>query len=767
MKKKSRVGNIIAAFLILASAFLMVISYPHFKKTAEKNYEREEYDNEEIVSKLMNCNYALYIDALEKKQNQRIDPIDIFYPELRQMRIDDYYSEEESEMSGYYEITDIESFLSYKRNFIDNFYSDYHSIENALNSIEGNWEYEVWDENGERILSHTDNILKDLYEEGMERYYLSFQYNKDGRGFVKDVVGISEEEVQNILFENSDPMKRYYNYSEYSYFPEFSFQTPQNYTFIYCATTQGMEGYKERWQTLGYYYDNTSYLYFLFFLVIISAAGLILPSIKKWEIGKEKIFCIPLELVFLLFACVLGTSFSMIPDIIISINNGEWTQMILGQWNMPIKMVYFLVSMINIAIWSLIFGTWYWGVVCMRAVFSMGLIKYLKERCLFCLVCQWIGRQIKKIFGLGRRIYRSFLNIDLSNKETAVILKIVVVNFVIAAIISSFWFFGIIGLVIYSIVLFFILRKYYIDLQKKYQVLLKATNEIAEGNLDVVITEDVGIFEAFKGEIERIQSGFKRAVEEELKSQRMKTDLITNVSHDLKTPLTAIITYVNLLKDENLEKEKQTAYVEILERKSLRLKSLIEDLFEISKATSKNISLNLVDIDIVSLLKEVRLELYEKIEESGVDFRFNFPEEKIILLLDSQKTYRVFENLMVNITKYAMPHTRAYISLENRYDKVIISMKNVSMVELNVKPEELTERFVRGDQSRNTEGSGLGLAIVESFVELQGGTMELEVEADLFKVTITFPHNYEVYQEKLPEIRLEIEEVIKEIQVKE
>ncbi len=204
-----------------------------------------------------------------------------------------------------------------------------------------------------------------------------------------------------------------------------------------------------------------------------------------------------------------------------------------------------------------------------------------------------------------------------------------------------------------------------------------------------------------------------------------------------------------------------------MERKSLRLKSLIEDLFEISKATSKNISLNLVDIDIVSLLKEVRLELYEKIEESGVDFRFNFPEEKIILLLDSQKTYRVFENLMVNITKYAMPHTRAYISLENRYDKVIISMKNVSMVELNVKPEELTERFVRGDQSRNTEGSGLGLAIVESFVELQGGTMELEVEADLFKVIITFPHNYEVYQEKLPEIRLEIEEVIKEIQVKE
>lgn len=758
------------AFLILVSAFCIVISYPYFKKQAEKNYAGEEYDKQEIVAELMRCNYALYIDALEKKQNQKIDPLDIFYPDLRTMKVEDYYSDEESEISGYYEIADPEDFISYKRNFIDRFYSEYHSWENILNTIEGNWEYEVWDENGERILSSTDKDLRSIYEEERENYYLAFQYDINRRGFITAAKGIEAEEAQNILFENSDPiMERYYsyNYSQYNYFPEFSFQIPQNYTFIYSATEKGMESYKENRERSGYYYDNTAYLYVFFFIGIISIAGLILPGIKGSKIGKEKIFCVPLELVCTIFSCTLALIFSIVPDLIISVNDGEWMQTVLSRWNMTEQMAYFFVSIMNIIIWALIFLTWYWSVVCVRAVFSMGLLGYLKERCLICLICQWIGRQIKKIFGLGKKIYQSFVNIDLSDKATAVILKIVVVNFVIAAIISSFWFFGIIGLVIYSIVLFFILRKYYIDLQQKYYTLLKATNEIAEGNLDVVITEDLGVFEAFKGELERIQSGFKRAVEEELKSQRMKTDLITNVSHDLKTPLTAIITYVNLLKTENLEKEQQKAYIEILERKSTRLKVLIEDLFEISKATSKNVSLNLVDIDIVSLLKEVRLELYEKIEASGIEFRYDFPEEKIILLLDSQKTYRVFENLMVNITKYAMPHTRAYISLENRYDKIIISMKNVSAAELNVKPEELTERFVRGDQSRNTDGSGLGLAIAKSFVELQGGTMDLDVEADLFKVTITFPHNYEVYEEKLPEIRLEVQDIITEIQAKE
>ena len=266
------------------------------------------------------------------------------------------------------------------------------------------------------------------------------------------------------------------------------------------------------------------------------------------------------------------------------------------------------------------------------------------------------------------------------------------------------------------------------------------------------------MFEPFREEIGKIQSGFKKAVEAEVKSQRMKTELITNVSHDLKTPLTAIITYVNLLKQPGITEQEKEEYVQVLDRKSLRLKALIEDLFEVSKANSQTMKLNLMDVDVVSLMKQVKLELSDQLSDSGIDFRFQLPENRVMLTLDSEKTYRIFENLLVNIARHGMQGTRAYVTIEetgsakeeengkisenracreNR-GEVRISMKNISAAELPEDAEELTGRFVRGDQSRNTEGSGLGLAIAKSFTELQNGSFQVETEADLFKAVIVW-----------------------------
>lgn len=288
----------------------------------------------------------------------------------------------------------------------------------------------------------------------------------------------------------------------------------------------------------------------------------------------------------------------------------------------------------------------------------------------------------------------------------------------------------------YSVILYIMLKKYVEKIQEQYRKLLEATGSIADGNLQTKLEDDWGVFESYKEELSEIQNGFRAAVDEEVKSQKMKTELITNVSHDLKTPLTAITTYIELLEAENISDDQRKEYLGVLKKKAERLKYLIEDLFEVSKASSGNIVLNPVDVDICNLIRQVYLEYEDRVEEAGLIFRFRLPEEKVILQLDSQMTYRVFENLYTNIIKYAMPHTRVYVNADRTEKGINIELKNMSAVELNVPPESLTERFVRGDSARNTEGSGLGLAIATSFVELQRGKLKVEIDGDLFKVKI-------------------------------
>ena len=318
------------------------------------------------------------------------------------------------------------------------------------------------------------------------------------------------------------------------------------------------------------------------------------------------------------------------------------------------------------------------------------------------------------------------------------ILKVVIMNFVVLFIITFFWVFGIGVLIAYSIILFLFLRKYLDQVQEQYKSVLRTTSRLAAGDLDTEISEDAGIFNPVQDELRKIQAGFRRAVEEEMKSERMKTDLVTNVSHDLKTPLTAIITYVDLLKNEK-DEEKRKEYIGILEKKSQRLKVLIEDLFEISKATSHNVTLHFMKLDIIGLLKQIELEYDRNLKAEGLEVKWDVPEEKVIVELDSEKAYRIFENLIVNISKYALPNTRVFIEVKEEQDNVSVRMKNVSAAELNFNADEITDRFVRGDVSRNTEGSGLGLSIAKSFTELMHGTLKISTEADLFRVEIVFP----------------------------
>ena len=392
----------------------------------------------------------------------------------------------------------------------------------------------------------------------------------------------------------------------------------------------------------------------------------------------------------------------------------------------------------NVNVWSvlktggilwIVFAVAFVSVVCIYPVFSVGLKEYIRQYSFIYQIFPWIRKK-------WNQFTDEVNHIDFSDKTTKTILKIVVLNFLILAVLMCMWMFGIVGLVIYSLVLFYLLKKYYDRIRKDYNVLMRGVQRIAEGDLDTVITEDIGVFEPFKEQLTQIRTGFKKAVDEEVKSQRMKTELITNVSHDLKTPLTAITTYVELLKKEDITEEERRSYIETLEKKSMRLKILIEDLFEVSKASTNNITLNLMDVDVVNLMKQVSVEHADKFEQMGLQLRWNVPEEKVILPLDNQKTYRIFENLFVNIQKYAMPNSRVYIDVEKSETDVTVTMRNMSAVELHTSGDELAERFVRGDASRNTEGSGLGLAIARSFTEAQKGSLHIAVDGDLFKVVI-------------------------------
>ena len=238
--------------------------------------------------------------------------------------------------------------------------------------------------------------------------------------------------------------------------------------------------------------------------------------------------------------------------------------------------------------------------------------------------------------------------------------------------------------------------------------------------------------------ISKIKEGYSIAVEDALKNEKLKTELISNVSHDLKTPLTSIITYIDLLKNDNITDEERKSYIDTIDNKSQRLKFLIEDLFEVSKATSGNIKLNPVNVDIIELIRQIEIELSDKLDNAKVVVKNNFPDNKIFLNLDSQKTFRIFENLLNNVAKYSMEGSRVYVDITENEQDVTINIKNMSAVEIDYKSDEIIERFQRGDKSRNTEGSGLGLAIVKSFVEAQGGIFKVEIDGDLFKSVVIF-----------------------------
>lgn len=369
---------------------------------------------------------------------------------------------------------------------------------------------------------------------------------------------------------------------------------------------------------------------------------------------------------------------------------------------------------------------------CMSLAVRIKLGTTIKS-CIIYRVGAWCLRLIKKVFYTFKDGLKA---IPMFPRAVLIIAAILFVEFLWIAIAGTSPGKQLFGWFIERAVL--VLATLYALLSMKQ--LLEAGQRIAKGELDCKVDTSKlrGPFKEHGEDLNSITDGMNRAVGERMKSERFRTELITNVSHDIKTPLTSIINYVDLLEKEQPENEKMREYLEVLDRQSAKLKKLIDDLLEASKASSGSMSVNLTECELGILLDQMAGEYSEKLSAAGLELILTKPEESVKIMADGRHMWRIFDNLLNNICKYAQRGTRVYLDLTADALKAAVTFRNISATRLNISGDELTERFVRGDSSRNTEGSGLGLSIAQSLAQLQKGALDITVDGDLFKVVLSF-----------------------------
>ena len=452
-------------------------------------------------------------------------------------------------------------------------------------------------------------------------------------------------------------------------------------------------------------------------LLIAAILSLLLGIFMNMEKvdGSEslrKVFKLPIELVIILFVIFVFSSAG------ISSMNQIYSNLY----------IFYFLYLIGLVIVSL---TVNYFVILLKSIFNKNTENYLVKNSL-----------IYKIF---TGAISEFSNINEENKNIKdAKIKFTLVYFVIFLLLailnmmfSTMSYYApekmLIPMILFGIFIYYILMKNINEVAR----ISRESSEIVKGNYKKNIEKKGGLYDGIVDNFNNIGENLDLAIEDAVKSERLKTELITNVSHDLKTPLTSIINYSDLLsKDDNTEDEVKE-YSKIINEKSNKLKVLIEDLFEVSKATSNNIELDRQELDFNSLVQQSIGEWEDKISEKNIEIISNLPEDKLMLNIDGQKFSRVLDNLFSNISKYALENSRVYVDLIDK-DGVKLTIKNISKYPLNISAEELMERFTRGEKSRTTSGSGLGLSIASSFVRAHGASFNIDIDGDLFKVTIEF-----------------------------
>lgn len=614
--------------------------------------------------------------------------------------------------------------------FLDVF-DDYLKGITLLFNNDGDFIYKAVNTNTNQMISQHSEKITTNDDQSKYSFYTEASY--DQNGLVSCNGDLSSDKLSYFNIANLLSSFAHYDGENTIYIDNWMFDTnaikinvPKNLQITYIIPeTPASHGYASQyvnsWENYNYFSaiallscSAILVLFILFYPIKIVEDVNPFLSVKRWK-AEINLAVLTLMITFGVMGCMIVTGYTL--------NNSLLE--LLKRYD--IMYVDYIVIVINFVIWILTLLVISLGIFQLKYIFARGFWRYLKEDTL-------IGSGVRSI----KNKLNQIADIDLSKSLNQTIMKYILINTAIIMIMITFWGFGYFLAIIYAFLVFFWVKDKVLKVQDDYDKLLTATKELSKGNFDVEIDGDLGIFNALNDEFKNIRIGFETAVKEETKSQNMKNELVSNVSHDLKTPLTCIKNYIVLLQDDNLPIETRHEYLDNLNQYSNRLTNLIEDLFEVSKVNSGNIKLNLMELNIVALIEQAHAECSEILDAHQLTVITNYPHNDIILKLDGDKTYRIFENLFTNISKYALFNSRVYVDLTEETEDITIIFKNISQEQMNFSPQEITERFVRGDKSRHESGSGLGLAIAKSFVEAQGGTFNIAIDGDLFKAIITF-----------------------------
>lgn len=604
--------------------------------------------------------------------------------------------------------------------------AEYETMRNDFNAFFTNdsaFFYVAEDLDTGNIVSNLSDPKQDSSKTDDHRFYVSFRFDEKGECSISGDLTLDIFDAYNFyaLFPSVEDV----------YYPEIQINPPENMEFQFMISSTafsylGISGYLNSWDQFNafggisfFVAAAVLFVFLLFYPIRYVSEVQPFKTIRNWSI-EINLFLLPSLVTLAFMVSMLSASFTI---------NGEFSYL-LNEYGLIVSDM--IVLGFNFVVWFLSMIILSLTIFELKYIVVYGPIRFIKEHSLTASCIRWIKKTIDDLFtvDLSMPFYKQLLLLILGN--ALVMLFFGILNFSLMIICT----------LLYSIALFYFIYRHLIEIQQDYHKLLASIRGIVSNHFEKT-DEDFGIFASGREELEKLSVNFEEAVQEKVRSEKMKTELISNVSHDLKTPLTCIKNYAALLDDDALSSEKRHEYQEKLKKYANRLKTLIDDLLEISKVESGNLKLELANLNIIDLLDQVYMQSEEALNAKNITVIRHYADKKLILCLDSNKTYRIFENLFTNISKYAMPNSRAYVSVKEENGRVKIEMNNVSEQPMDFTSSEIMERFVRGDKSRSQQGSGLGLAIARSFTQAQGGTFELKIDCDLFKVRIEFEKEQE------------------------